>query len=43
MASVYSATALLKHSQTFAGEDTDRLVTEVRKIILEILNEELEQ
>jgi len=40
IASLYSATAFLKHSQQFACEDTDRFCSEVRRIIFCLTEDE---
>lgn len=33
ISSIYASTAFLKHSQEFNGEDTDKFIKEIRKII----------
>ena len=40
MAALYASTAFLKHSQTYAGKQTNDFVREVRRIIFQILDEE---
>ena len=41
ISSIYSSTAFLKHSKSFGGQDTNRFITEVRKIIFQVIEEEL--
>lgn len=43
ISALYSATAFLKHSKDYQSPETVWLVTELRKIITQILNEELRQ
>jgi ABC-type transporter MlaC component len=43
VASLYSATAFLKHSQQFGSEDTDRFCSEVRRIIFSITEDEKQE
>ena len=33
ISSIYASTAFLKHSQEYNGEDTNKFINEVRKII----------
>lgn len=40
VAALYASTAFLKHSQTFAGKQTNDFVREIRRIIFQILEEE---
>jgi hypothetical protein len=40
VASLYSATAFLKHSQQYSCEDTDRFCSEVRRIIFSLIEDE---
>ena len=40
---LYSSTAFLKHSRQFKSECTDKLINEVRKIIFQIIGDELRQ
>ena len=43
LAALYASTAFLKHSQQYHSEETTRFCTEVRQIIFEIHQEELNQ
>ena len=40
---LYSATAFLKHSRQHKGERTSRFINEVRKIIFQVVSDELRQ
>lgn len=40
ISSIYASTAFLKHSEEHAGEDTNKFINEVRKIIFQIIEEE---
>ena len=33
IASIYASTAFLKHSEDFGGDDTNKVINEIRKII----------
>jgi hypothetical protein len=33
VSSIYASTAFLKHSQEFNGEDTNKFINEIRKIV----------
>ena len=37
---IYASTAFLKHSTVYNGEDTDKFIDEIRKIIFQIIDEE---
>ena len=43
VSSLYSATAFLKHSQQHRCDRTNKFINEVRKIIFQIINDELRQ
>jgi ubiquinone biosynthesis protein COQ9 len=43
LAALYSSTAFLKHSKSHQGEDTTRFVSEIRRIIFSIMEEEKRQ
>ena len=40
LSAIYASTAFLKHSQEFNGEDTNKFIEEVRKVIFQIIEEE---
>ena len=40
LSAIYASTAFLKHSQEFGGDDTNKLIEEVRKVIFQIIEEE---
>jgi len=43
ISAIYASTAFLKHSQEFNGEDTNKFINEVRKIIFQVIEEEKNQ
>ena len=40
ISAIYASTAFLKHSEEYNGEDTNKFIDEVRKIIFQIIEEE---
>jgi len=43
ISAIYASTAFLKHSQEFNGEDTNKFINELRKIIFQVIEEERNQ
>lgn len=41
ISSIYASTAFLKNSKYYEGQDTNKFIIEVRKIIFQVLDEEI--